>query len=272
MKSAAYEAVFNQIMEQMEKGVIPWRRPWKNCRPMNAKTGRFYNGINFFILSMSEFEENRWITFNQLKELGGSVKKGEKSRQVVFWQILSVEEDGNKKSIPFLKYFNVFNISQTEGVEWDTVKIEPNYDADAIVDSYTNKPEIKHGGDRACYIPASDQINMPVRSAFEDQKHYYCTLFHELVHSTGHPNRLNRKGVANVSNFGSANYSEEELIAEFGAAFLCNAAGIDNIMENSSSYIKGWMSAFTDNPSMIVSAASKAQKASDYILRIKTED
>jgi antirestriction protein ArdC len=272
MKNVAYEAVYNQIMAQMEKGIVPWRRPWKCARPCNAKTGRAYNGINFFLLTGADFSDNRWLTYKQLEELGGNVKKGEKSRQVVFWQILRKEEDGKPKSIPLLKYFNVFNVEQTEGVDWDKVEIEPNQTAEGIVNLYTGKPVVKHGGDRACYIPNKDEVHMPPMEAFNNTDNYYATLYHELVHSTGHKDRLNRKGVSETAYFGDVNYSEEELIAEFGSAFLCNAAGIDNTLEQSAAYLQSWMKTFKDNPNMIVSAASKAQKAADYMMGVNSQE
>lgn len=267
MKNVAYEAVFNQLMSQMEKGIIPWRKPWKSSRPCNAKTGRPYNGINFFLLTSAGFEDNRWLTFKQLQELGGNVKKGEKSRQVVFWQILTVEENGKKKTIPLLKYFNVFNVEQTEGVEWSKVEIEPHQTAESIIDGYTDKPVIKHTGDRACYIPSKDEVHMPSMSAFSKIEEYYSTLYHELSHSVLHETRMNRS-IDTV--FGSKLYSEQELEAELSSAFLCNEAGIDNTIENSAAYLKTWMKCFQDNPSIIVTAASKAQKTADYILKRET--
>jgi len=109
MKSIAHEAVFNQMMTLMEQGQIPWRKPWKNSAPRNGLTNRRYSGVNFFILSSSGYADERWLTYKQVKQLGGDVKKGEKSRQIVFWNILSKEQDGKKKNIPLLKYFNVFN-------------------------------------------------------------------------------------------------------------------------------------------------------------------
>ena len=270
MKTVAYEAVYNQIIKKMEDGIIPWKKPWKSYRPCNAKTGRPYNGVNFFLLSMTDFSDNRWITYNQLQELGGNVKKGQKSTQVVFWQILNKEEDGKKKSIPILKYFNVFNIEQTEGVEWSKVEFESNISAEEIIEGFESKPEIIHSAsDRACYIPKLDTVRMPLKEAFVSVDTYYSTLFHELAHSTGHKDRLSRKGITDTAYFGDADYSEEELIAEFASAFLCNTAGIDNTMEHSAAYLQSWMKAFKDNPSMIVHAASKAQKAADYILGIQ---
>jgi len=272
MKSVAYEAVCNQIIKKMEEGIIPWKKPWKCCRPCNAKTGRPYNGVNFFLLSMTDFGDNRWITYKQLQELGGNIKKGEKSTQVVFWQILNKDDNGKNKSIPLLKYFNVFNIEQTEGVEWEKVQVDNNITADEIIEGYTDKPKIIHSADdRACYSPKQDVVRMPLKEAFDNTNYYYATLFHELAHSTGHKDRLARKGITDTAYFGDADYSEEELISELASAFLCNSAGIDNTTEQNAAYLQSWMKAFKDNPNMIVHAASKAQKAADYILGMNEE-
>jgi antirestriction protein ArdC len=268
MKSVAYEAVYNQIIKKMEEGIIPWKKPWKCCRPCNAKTGRPYNGVNFFLLSMTDFGDNRWITYKQLQELGGNIKKGEKSTQVVFWQILNKDDNGKNKSIPLLKYFNVFNIEQTEGVEWEKVQVEPNRTAENIVEGYTDKPVIKYLGNKACYIPSKDEVNMPPVNFFDSVDEFYSTLFHELSHSVLHETRMNRK-IDTV--FGSKLYTEQELEAEFASAFLCNESGVDNTLENSAAYIQSWMKSFKDNPAMIITAASKAQKTADYILGMNEE-
>jgi len=274
MKSKAHEAVFNQMMSLMEQGHIPWRKPWKNSAPRNGSTNRRYSGINFFILSASGYADERWLTYNQVKELGGDVKKGEKSRQIVFWNILSKEQDGKKKNIPILKYFNVFNIEQTEGIKFskeELAKLEELrksevIEAEEIITKYSDKPKTLFNYSLACYSPTQDTVMMPDKAKFNTTEHFYATLFHEYAHSTGHANRLNRKGIANFDAFASEQYSEEELIAEFTSAFLCNYAGIDNTLENSTAYIQGWMKAFKNNPEMIISCANKAQKAVDYIL------
>lgn len=280
MKSIAHEAVFNQIMDSLEKGVIPWRKPWKNSTPRNGLTNRKYSGINFFILSASGYADERWLTYRQVKELGGEVKKGEKSKQIVFWNILSKEQDGKKKNIPLLKYFNVFNIEQTEGIEFSKEDIEKLealrkaeiIEAEEIVNNYNDKPVTLFSHSFACYSPVEDKVKMPPKAQFLSTEAFYSTLFHEYAHSTGHEKRLNRKGITNFDSFGTLQYSEEELIAEFASAFLCNHAGIDNTLENSSAYIQNWMKAFKNNPEMIVSSANKAQKAVDYILGVNTQE
>ena len=267
MKSIAHEAVFNQMMTLMEQGQIPWRKPWKNSAPRNGLTNRRYSGVNFFILSSSGYADERWLTYKQVKQLGGDVKKGEKSRQIVFWNILSKEQGDKKKNIPLLKYFNVFNIEQTEGIELDTIEVVPNLSAESIVEGYTDKPVIKHFGNKACYIPSIDEVRIPPKCQFNSTDEFYSTLFHELAHSVLHETRMNRKI---DTNFGSNLYTEQELEAEFASAFLCNEAGIDNTLENSTAYIQSWMKSFREKPEMIITAASKAQKTADYVLKTNT--
>jgi antirestriction protein ArdC len=280
MKSIAHEAVFNQMMTLMEQGTIPWRKPWKNSTPRNGFTNRKYSGINFFILASTPYADERWLTYRQVKELGGEVKKGEKSKQIVFWNILSKEQDGKKKNIPLLKYFNVFNIMQTEGIKFteeelkklEEIRKSEIIEAEDIIEGYNDKPVTLLNHSYAFYSPLEDVVKMPHKTKFNSTEEFYSTLFHELAHSTGHEKRLNRKGIAQFDSFGTVQYSEEELIAEFTSAFLCNYAGIDNTLENSTAYIQGWMQAFKNNPEMIVSCANKAQKAVDYILGISTQE
>jgi antirestriction protein ArdC len=225
---------------------------------------------------MLGYSDPRWLTYKQVTELGGTVKKGEKSRQIVFWQMLNkADSDGKQRSIPLLKYFNVFNWEQTEGLKSDEQVLNKNesiIEAEDIVENYTDKPETLYGYSFAGYIPPKDQVVMPKQDNFNSSAEFYSTLFHELAHSTGHKDRLNRKTVVEKASFGSADYSEEELVAEFTSAFLCNYAGIDNTIENSGAYIQGWLKAFADKPEMIVQAASKAQKAADYILGIQNQE
>lgn len=266
MSSVAYEAVYKQIVDKMNNGEIPWRRPWALISPYNYKTKRKYSGINFLLLSIADYKDPRWFTYKQLQELGANVKKGQKSKQVIFWKIISKEDGGKTRTIPFLRYYNVFNVEQTEGYKFPKVGNDNQriITGDDILSGYTDKPSVTYGGNVAAYVPAMDVIKMPHIAYFDNSNEFYSTLFHEMVHSTGHSKRLDRKTL-NVRD--SSSYSEEELVAEFGAAFLCNVAGIDNsTIDNSAAYIRGWLKAFADNPEMIVHAASKAQKAVEYIL------
>lgn len=270
--SKANEKIYEQIMTQLEAGVVPWRKPWTASRPRNGVYNTPYRGINVFILSSSGYNDERWYTFNQLKNLGGSVK-GQKSTPVVLWMPKTIKEDDKQKRILIFKMYHVFNFEQITGLkvtESDEQKLKEArakelLEAEDIIKLYTDAPSVQFGGDRAFYSPKLDIVKMPTKVQFHSTEEYYCTLFHEFAHSTGHENRLKRKGVAEFDAFGTEQYSEEELIAEFTSAFLCAKAQIDNTVQNSSAYIKGWMKAFKDNPKMIMSCASKAQTACDYI-------
>ena len=268
MNSVAYEAVYNQIINKMNEGQIPWRKDWKNQRPCNLKSNRPYRGINFILLSLSGFKDHRWTTLKHATSIGGKVKKGEKSTQVVFWQILNKIENGNLKNIPILKYYNVFNLDQLEGIELPKEEFNQILSAEELTEKMFNKPKIEHGNFSPCYSPKQDLIKMPLQTNFETSESYYQTLWHELVHSTGHESRLNRKTLTESARFGSEIYCEEELVAELGSAFICAEASLDNTIQSSTSYIQGWMDIFKENPKMIVNASSKAQKAVDYLLNL----
>ena len=271
-KQVAYEAVYNQIIAQMEKGNIPWKKAWTGATPHNGSSGHKYSGVNFFLLSYSGFADPRWFTYAQVTNLGGKVIPGSKGHQIVFWKIFDTEDKaGNKKSVPLLRYSTVFNFEQCDGMrKVETLDDIVLVDAESIIKGFVGCPKIKYGYDMASYSISADEVKMPSKQQFNDIGEYYATIFHELGHSTGAEKRLNRKILTEGGGFSSrsSNYCEEELVAEFFAAFACNLAGIDNTIQNSAVYIKGWMKAFKDNPAMITNAASKAQKALNYVLGV----
>jgi antirestriction protein ArdC len=136
-----------------------------------------------------------------------------------------------------------------------------------IVAKMPQPPIIKHGMTQAFYSPANDTIGMPERARFDSEDGYHATLFHELVHSTGHEKRLNRASITERNGFGSNPYCKEELIAELGSAFLCGHAGIvDRTIDGSAAYVEGWLKQLKQDKTLIVSAAAQAQKAADFIL------
>lgn len=276
----AYEVVTERILSALENGVVPWRRPWTVHSPQNAISKRPYRGINVFLLAVTQYTDHRWLTFNQAKEIGGNVRRGEKSTPVVLWKWLKKEneETGKVEEVPFLRFYSIFNVEQCEGLNLlaaENVTLNPVKRiaaAEEIVKGYPNPPRLEYGGDRACYIPAKDLVRMPSLERFECAERAYSTLFHELGHSTGHANRLNRKNVTESMGFGSETYSREELCAEMSAAFLCNRAGIesDTMTEQSASYIAGWLRALKNDRKLVVTAAAQAQKAVDHILNVAT--
>lgn len=284
--SKAYEVITERIASMLSGGKIPWRRPWNafraagNLRPRNGASGSLYRGANWFLLGMLPYQHPVYLTFKQTVALGGTVRKGEKGFPVLFWKMLETTEenatdaDSVGKKIPFARYYTVFNIEQCEGLNLvlpeapaAPIEFDPIADAEAIWEEMPSRPEMRYGGDRACFIPGFDQIRMPIRSAFPTAEGFYETLFHEAGHSTGHASRLNRKEIVSGSYFGARDYSLEELVAELTAAFLCAEAGIDQpVLENQVAYLQGWLEKLQAEPQAFVTAAARAQKAADYIL------
>lgn len=275
-KMDAYQIVTAQIIEALKSGNIPWRKPW-NCvsLPTNLHTGKAYRGINMPTLSFSPYASPYWVTFKQAQALGGSVQKGEKGRPIVFWSRMIKEdvETGENKPVFLLKRYTVFNVEQCSGLELPEEKKERKADIEAAEKIYLfmpNRPSVSFDGSAAYYAPSRDQVAVPPKSTFHTMEGFYATLYHELVHSTGHASRLNRFKDDESAYFGSESYSKEELVAELGAAFLCAHAGISNeTQENSAAYIQGWLRALNDDKRMIMQAASAAQKAADYILNVR---
>lgn len=280
-----YELVTNRIISELENGVVPWRKPWASGGlPKNFITKKAYSGINCLLLHLSGFVEPYYLTFQQIKKLGGSVKGGSRSQIVVYWNWIEskTENDSNGEPVvyPLLKYYRVFNIEQVTGITYESAvkqlnEFEKNDECEGIVTGYVDHPEITHLKQQAFYSPATDTINMPVKESFASSQEYYATLFHEFIHSSGHSKRLNREGVKDLNDFGSEIYSKEELIAEIGASFLCARAGIENqTFKNSVAYIQGWLAVIKKDSKFLIHSATKAQKAADYILNadFKTEE
>jgi len=274
---SVYEIVTEKIIKQLESGVAPWRKPWTCQTPANLLTQKEYRGLNVFTLASQVFPSRFWLTFNQATKLGGRIRKGERSSPVIFWNIGEEREtlspDGTKEtSRPFLlRYYSVFNLAQTEGIDLpasilrETRTNNPIETCEQIVANMPNPPAFEQS-DKAWYSPSSDAVGMPARGLFHSSEEHYCTLFHELAHSTGHAKRLCRENFDNPVSFGSESYSKEELIAEMTAAMLCGITGIEQkTLENSSAYLKAWIAQLKSDSRLLVSAASQAQKAADFI-------
>ena len=281
MAESVKEIVTRRIIEAMEKGSVPWRKPWSSVstRPCNI-SGHKYKGLNFFITSMMPFAIPVYLTFNQAKKMGGNVKSGEKGIQVMCWKILKKTEDEVEKNVPMLRYFTVFNISQCDGVPLPKrfqpaprgPEFDPIADCEKIIADMPNAPKITFGGDRACYIPSLDEVHLPAKADFSAKEEFYSTAFHELAHSTGHKTRLNRKEVVNTGHFGSMDYSLEELVAELTSAILCAETSIDQpVLDNQAAYIKSWLTKLKDDPGMLITAAGRAAKAAAYIINREDE-
>lgn len=291
MAKDLYTEVTARIIEALEQGIIPWRKPWSGVTSgaISHATGRPYSLLNQLMLD----RPGEYVTWNQVKAEGGSVKKGAKARTVVFWKVLTVEKkdasgstvtdaDGNAvtEGLPVLRYFQVFHIEDCDGIspKWaeklPSIPAQPNEAAEAALMGYFQREGVKFEQriqDRAFYSPSRDLVSLPIREQFTDTAEYYSTAFHEATHSTGHHTRLNRfERTAAPAMFGSESYSKEELVAEIGAAACCNALGIETAssFKNSAAYIQSWLRALRNDKKLIISAAARAEKAVKMILNI----
>ncbi|PRY03675.1 antirestriction protein ArdC [Pontibacter ummariensis] len=291
------DQVTNEVIAQLEQGKVLWQKPWTSYGlPKNYLSGRHYEGFNAFYLNYitekKHFTAPYFLTFRQAQELGGHVRKGEKGTQAIYWKIYEekagesahepAEEENaryGKRFVPFI--WTVFNLDQVEGISFalpaamERTEQQVIAACQQVVDNYPQpRPQILHGGSQAYYTPIPDRVQMPELKSFVSPQAYHATLFHELIHSTGHPDRLNRfTEEEKASRFGDANYSKEELIAEMGASFLSAFTGIkEAVFENSVAYLQGWVSKFKDDKTMIIYTSTKAFKAASYILDLKAEE
>ncbi len=276
-----YQVITDRMIGLLESGTVPWRKEWSGSDlPVNLISKKTYRGINVLLLSMSEYSSPYWLTFNQAKKVGGHVRKGERSTMIVFWKWIDkredTEDDDKRDGVPYLRYYNVFNVEQCElpdgavPVDTDSPTVQPIAECERVVSAMPLCPEIAHNGNgRAYYRRGDDSIHMPLRDSFESPEAYHSTLFHELAHSTGHKSRLDRHSLTEYDGFGGQNYSREELIAEMSAAFLNGTTGIGTAtIDNSAAYVASWLKALKNDKRMVVTAAAQAQKATDYILGI----
>ena len=294
-----YETCTNQILEQIDQGFIPWVKPWALYgAAVSHVTGKSYSLLNQMLLGGLGGE---FATFKQIQKEGGKVKKGAKSRRIVFWRMIikqNAKEEDNNDSLPLLRiseedgkklvlipvlaYYNVFNIEDAEGItrKYDAAKlpdeVESDDKAEAIIAAYIQRANLRlyrdDMSDRAFYRPSADTVTTPNRRQYQERGEYYSTLFHELVHSTGHKSRLDRK--FNSGRKGDQDYAREELVAEIGAFFLCAYCGIntESTVKNSVAYLQSWRRHLENDKKLIVVAASRAQKAVEFILNKKLED
>lgn len=275
-----YQSVTDRIIASLEDEVVPWHRPWKVMGGhKNLLRKKPYRGINQWLLELTAIEKGYaspwWLTYKQAKGMGGQVRKGEKSTMVVFWKPLTIEDEDHiengkpvRKTIWMIRPYNVFNSEQCDDIE---IPEESGFDkveaAEIIYPAMKDHPPLKHGGDRAFYVPSQDRVQLPAHARFDSPEDYYSTQFHELGHATGHKSRLGRPEVMDAS-YERESYSKEELVAEMTAAMLCGFCGLDIVPrhENTVAYLRHWMGQLKEDLRLISRAASKAQRASDYIL------
>lgn len=273
MSNTVYQDVTNSIIEQLEKGAIPWVKPWKadSSADKNLVSQKPYQGINRLILGLSGMVNGYgvpvWASYKQWESIGGHVRKGEKGTRIVFFSKVDKEnkQTGDKESYSVLKAYWVFNASQIDGIE-----IVP---AETVAKPFTpieyaeeriikTGAALSHGGDAAFYAPSVDRIQLPNKGTFDSEANYYATAFHELVHWTGAKHRLDRN--LEKGRFGNPAYAFEELVAEMGAAFLCQDYGIQGELRHAG-YIQSWLKALRDDSKAVFKAAALAQKAADYL-------
>ncbi len=282
-RTDVYTVINDRIIEQLNKGCVPWQKPWAEAEmPRNLISGKPYRGLNVLLLGMEGYEQNLFLTFDQVKKIGGKVKRGSKGHTVVHWhnpekkegQQETQENDAEKKR-GVLKYYTVFNIVQCENIPeryLPVVRVAKDIaGGELIVKAMPKCPRIQHKEAKAYYDVVEDFVNMPKKKSFKTDEAYYSTLFHELVHSTGHDSRLARQGVVEMSEFGDEMYSKEELVAEIGTCYLLSFAGIAGEFKNSAAYIQGWLSKLKSDKRIIFIAAKEAQKAVDYILDVQPD-
>ena len=274
-----FEEVTNRILKQLEAGKIPWRKTWTSGLPKSLTTGQEYRGVNILVLGCTEFTSRYWVTYRQTMKLGGHVRQGEKATPVIYWKWRTPEElnqlaqktgrENLARCVPFVSC--VFNLEQVEGitVPADEIQHQPHRRlevAELMLEVMPDKPKVLHTlTAQPAYAPSLDRITMPHLTQFKNGDEYYATFFHELVHATGHPRRLNRFAEAEGDKV--EKYSFEELVAEFGAAFLCAFAGIKNpeCEAMQASYIEGWSQVFRKDIRILLRAASAAQHAAYFI-------
>lgn len=291
-----YELVTKRILEKMEQGIIPWRKPWTaqgvavtqtiaEKYAFNRITRRLYSATNQWLLSRA----GEYATFAQWTQLGGKIRKGAKAEIVIFWKWLeeidiTEDEDGNEvkkiKRTPCLKYYQVFHISDVDGVQpillpkenTEKIKFDEIAEAEQLLNIYTERENIKitYEGNSAYYSPTYDSITLPARYKFGKQSaEFYSTAFHEAAHSTGHETRLNR--LTSNAHFGNEEYSREELVAEISSASILATLGIetDSSLTNSAAYIQAWSEALRNDKRLFIIASAQADKAVNYIFNGK---
>jgi len=290
------DRIVGEILEQMEKGMVPWRKPWSTggILPTSGATGRVYRGLNLLFLMMEMqvrgYQGNRFYTKNAINKLGGFLKDDAKPSVILKVTIIKTEKEQEVRKpdpenpgqfvmvkekvqgkIPRLDYDVVYNEDEIQGVEIPGAKkmepMEPSEIEKIVLASYANGPAIEFvPGDSAHWNPATDTINLPRRDQFTSEADFLDTLFHELTHSTGHSSRLDRTDL--IEGYGQHKNvrAREELIAEIGGSIISQMFNLDAAFDNSLSYIQGWSSFLKEEPNALFEAASLASKAVEHIL------
>ena len=279
-----YQRITDRIAAAIEAGAGKWQMPWHPgadgaalVLPVNAATGKPYRGVNTIVLWAAAQAEGYpsavWATYKQWAELGAQVRKGERASPVVFWKINDKDEqedaengaEDSRRPRVFARGYSVFNVAQVDGYAAPALPVLPEAERIGHAETFFAAigADVRHGGNRACYVPSLDQVRMPPFEAFRDPVAYYATLAHEATHWTGHASRCARdlRG-----RFGEEAYAAEELIAELGAAFLCaDLALAPEPRPDHAAYVASWLKVLRGDKRAIFSAAAKAQAAADWM-------
>ena len=264
------QMIVDLVLSNIDKE-LPWQAPWRG-QAQNYLTGNVYRGINQIMLSVIASKHdwrNEWLTRKQAWSIGKDVKKEEKYSPLIKYLFVTDPDDGSQKYIG-AKFFQVYSIDQLVEPPTLVINNQTLKEPERILSHTPVFVPVIHGGNKAFYSPKKDCITLPNKQDFISSEHYYSTYFHELSHATGLPSRLNRFSIDSFE--GREAYAQEEMVAEFSAAFLCGECGINNTYDQSVAYIAGWKKAIKQNPNAVVQAILAAQKAADLILGVKFED
>lgn len=255
-RAEIYNQISEKIITKIKEGVLPWRKSWKHGLPMNFISKRPYTGINFLALLINDFPSPYYLTFLQCKERNGLINSGSKGELIVYWSINDIAlKDEEVCRVPFIRYSHVFNLSQTN-LFIDKADENKIVSCEELLSALTTQPVIKYNISKCYYSPIDDYISLPLITDFDSREEYYSSLFHEIIHWTGHTSRLDRH----------LDKAEEELVAEIGSSFICGLTGLTvKTLNNQVSYIHGWLNNQDSNPSYIIQASQKAQKAVEFL-------
>jgi len=284
---AVYKRVTDHFLSALEKGVVPWRTPWTDLAPKSMMTGRTYSGVNYMMCVMfgAEYKSQWWVSAAKAKELGGYIPSSASGKGIPALRVFTItREDDNGTRVPVstkAQYTVIWNVEEAVGIdpkyipETKHLYFKPIELAEIVLRDMPDPPlYYERTQSAAFYEPSNDKIVLPDKAMFESIAAHYETRFHETIHATGHPKRLAREQIVNMVNAPFANtsslesYGKEELIAGIGAAMLLARCGIVHqaTLDNNTAYVANWADKLRADPKLIVSAASAAQKAVDYIM------
>ena len=257
-KVSVADILAEKFILALENGTVPWQKPWKSISVQNAVSRKAYSGVNAFILGMFG-SDNYYLTFNQIKAMGGQLEKGTRSMPVQFFSKIEASKSKDKKEFLLRRYYNVFPMNKVTLADGKVFKradkvisFTPDAEADRLASLSTCPVKT---GTLACYSPSSHRITMPAKDSFKSVAHYYATLFHEIGHS------LKEKGT-HSTGFGSEPYAKEELVAELFSSLCLAECGLDasETFSNASAYIENWLTALKGDKTLILSASAEAFK------------